>query len=322
MRRLIFKRLAEVLTTMFSATLIIFALTHLAPGDPIEMLFYRGAEIAAVDKNIFNEKKEALRKEYGLDKSLPVQYITWMGRLLKLDFGKSIYTERPVSAELASRFPATILLALTSLVILVVLGLFFGIVSALFASSVVDDIIRFFCVLFASVPGFVIGLGLLALFSVNLKIYRISGGLSLSNLLLPAFIIALTISPQLIRIVRANMLSEFGRIYILSAKARGLNKSRIVIHALRNALLPVITLLALSLSAMIGGSIVIESIFAWPGVGKYALDSIMMHDYPVIQAYALIMTFMVIMINITVDLLYIVLDPRVHEKGAAVNETG
>lgn len=321
MRRLIFKCLVEVLITLFSATLIIFALTHLAPGDPIEMLFYRGAEVAAVDKNVFNEKKEALRKEYGLDKSLPVQYIQWLGRLLRLDLGKSIYTERPVSAELASRFPATILLALTALVILIVLGLFFGIISALFAASAVDNIIRFFCILFASVPGFVLGLGLLSLFSVNLKMYKIRGDLSLSNLLLPAFIIALTISPQLIRIVRANMLSEFGQIYILAAKARGLNTSRVVRHALRNALLPVITLLALSLSAMIGGSIVIENIFAWPGVGKYALDSIMMHDYPVIQAYALIMTFMVIMINITVDLLYIVFDPKVHEKRDPVNET-
>jgi peptide/nickel transport system permease protein len=320
MRTLIFKRLVEVLITLFFATLIIFALTHLAPGDPIEMLFYRGAEVAAVDKDVFNEKKEALRKEYGLDKSLPVQYINWLGRLLKLDFGKSIYTERPVGAELASRFPATILLAILALAMLVVLGLFFGIVSAIFATSVVDNIIRFFCVLFASVPGFVLGLGLLSLFSVNLKMYKISGDLSLSSPFLPAFIIALTISPQLIRIVRANMLSEFGQIYILAAKARGLNKSHIVKHAFRNALLPVITLLALSLSAMIGGSIVIESIFAWPGVGKYALDSIMMHDYPVIQAYALIMTFVVIMINITVDLLYIAFDPKVREMRKSINE--
>jgi peptide/nickel transport system permease protein len=320
MSKLIFKRLVEVLITLIIATLIIFALTHLAPGDPIEMLFYRGAEIAAVDRNVFNEKKEELRKEYGLDKSLPVQYINWLGRLLKLDFGKSIYTERPVSAELASRFPATILLALAALVILIVLGLSLGIISALFVTSPVDNIIRFFCVLFASVPGFVLGLGLLSLFSVNLKIYKINGDLTLSNLLLPAFIIALTISPQLIRIIRANMLSEFGQIYILAAKSRGLNKSHIVKHAVRNALLPVITLLALSLSAMIGGSIVIESIFAWPGVGKYALDSIMMHDYPVIQAYALIMTFIVIMINITVDLLYIVFDPKVRETGVSINE--
>jgi peptide/nickel transport system permease protein len=320
MSRLIFKRLFEALITMSCATLIIFMLTHLAPGDPIEMLFYRGAEVAAVNKNVFDEKKEALRQEYGLDKNLGVQYISWLHKLAKLDFGKSIYTERPVGSELAARFPATIALAVASFFILVILGLFLGIISAIFAGGILDNIIRFFCVLFASVPGFVLGLGLLSFFSVHLKIYRFSGDLSLSNILLPAFIIALTISPQLIRIVRANMLSELGQIYILSAKAKGFGRNTIVKHAVRNAMLPIITLLALSLTAMIGGCIVIESIFAWPGVGKYALDSIMMHDYPVIQAYALIMTFTVIVVNMGVDILYMVIDPRIREKGVSVNE--
>ena len=164
MRRLIAKRLLELAVTMLCATLIIFFLTRLAPGDPVEMLFFRGAEFAAVDKNVFDEKKAELRKEYGLDKNLGIQYIHWVKRLVKLDFGKSIYTERQVSYELAQRFPATLLLALVSLGILLLFGLLFGILSALYAGGVFDNIVRFFCVIFASMPGFVLGLGLLSFF--------------------------------------------------------------------------------------------------------------------------------------------------------------
>jgi peptide/nickel transport system permease protein len=320
MRRLIAKRLTELAVTMFSATLVIFFLTRLAPGDPVEMLFFRGAEFAAVDKNVFDEKKAELRKEYGLDENIGVQYIRWITRLAKLDFGKSIYTERQVSYELAQRFPATLLLALVSLVILLLFGLLFGILSALHRGGVFDNIVRFFCVMFASIPGFVLGLGLLAFFSVTLKLYTVSGGLSVSNVLLPAFVIALTLAPQLIRIVRANMLAETGQIYVLSARSRGLDKKRVIKHALRNALLPIVTLLGLSLSAMVGGSIVIESIFAYPGIGKYALDSILLHDYPIIQAYAVLMTFSIIVINMTVDILYFIIDPKIRKKGAAFND--
>jgi peptide/nickel transport system permease protein len=218
---------------------------------------------------------------------------------------------------MAERFPATVLLSVSALLIQVVLGLFFGTVSALKAGKIYDNAIRLACVALASTPAFVIGLFLLSLFSVTLGAYEISSEASLTRLWLPAITLGLIGSPQLIRIVRANMLSEFGKVYVLSALSRGLNRKRVVRHVLRNALLPVITMVGLSLTALISGAVVIESIFSWPGIGKYALDSIMLKDYPVIQGYAFVMVSIVILIHLFVDVVYALIDPRVHRKGEA-----
>jgi peptide/nickel transport system permease protein len=300
--------------TLFGATLVVFTLTHLAPGDPVDMFFLRGSEIAAAEQTTFDDMKTELRRQNGLDKSLPEQYINWIVRSTKFEFGNSIYTGRAVIDEIAARFPATIILSLTTLVLLIAMGMTLGIISALFADGLIDNAIRVFCVLFASIPGFVIGLGALSLFSVNLKLYKINTDLSISTIWLPAIIIAVTLSPQLIRLVRANMLAEFGQIYILSARSRGLKRVLLLKHALKNAILPITTMLGLSLAAMIGGSIVIESIFAWPGIGKYALDSILLHDYPVIQCYSLIMASIIVLVNLIVDIIYVIADPKIRER--------
>lgn len=314
MYKIVFRRLFEVLVTLFCATLIIFVLTRLAPGDPVELLLGRPGEVAMSDTQAHAEKVKELRSQLGLDQNVMVQYIAWLKALVRFDLGTSIHTGRPVSSEIARRLPATILLSIPALLIQLVLGLLFGIISAVKAGKTCDSAIRLICITLASTPAFVIGLILLYLFAVVFDAYEIRTVASIERLWLPAITLGLMGTPQLIRIVRASMLAEFGQIYVLSALSRGLGRKSVVKHALRNALLPVSTMSALSLASLIGGAVVIESVFSWPGIGKYALDSILLHDYPVIQAYALVIVSLVIFINLLVDLMYARIDPRIHSK--------
>src|SRR5690554_5465766 len=262
----------QALVTLLCATFIIFILTHLAPGDPIKLLLGHSTDVAMTSSQAYEDKVNELRAQWGLDQSLIVQYGTWLKRLLSFDLGTSIHTGNPVSSEIANKLPATLLLSIPALAIQLLLGLFLGTLSAIKAGKLEDSFIRLICVSLASTPAFVIGLILLSLFAVTFNVYEISSEASFERLWLPSMILGLMGAPQLIRMVRANLLSELGQIYVLSALSRGLNRKRVVKHALRNALLPVITVVALSFTALISGAVVIESIFSWPGMGKYALD--------------------------------------------------
>ncbi|MBD0379629.1 ABC transporter permease [Paenibacillus sedimenti] len=315
MYKVIFRKGLEAIITLFCATLIIFLLTHLAPGDPIALLLKQPSEVAMSNAQAYEEKAAELRAQWGLDQPMIVQYGTWIRRLLNFDLGTSIHTGRPVSSEIAARLPATIVLAISALFIQVVLGVLFGTGSARKAGMPYDSVIRLLCVALASTPAFVIGLVLLSLFAVTLGAYEISSEASLTRLWLPAITLGLIGAPQFIRVVRANLLSELGQIYVLSALSRGLGKKQAVKHGVRNALLPTITMVALSLTTLVSGAVVIESIFSWPGIGKYALDSILLKDYPVIQGYALVMVSLVVLIHLLVDVMYVLVDPRIRSKG-------
>lgn len=311
----------EIIVTLLLSTIVIFVLVHLAPGDPVETLYGRVIEVAVGDKQEYDEDIEEIRNSLGLNDSLTVQYFRWLKRLAQFNMGQSIRTGRPVTAEIMEKLPATALLAVTALLIQIALGLVFGILSAIKAGKAQDNIIRFICVLFASVPGFVIGLVLLMIFAVSLNAYVIGGGVGVKQIWLPALTLALGLAPQSVRVVRASLLTEFGQTYILALRARGLSRQLILKSALKNSAIPIITLLSLSLAALLGGSVVIENVFAWPGIGKYALDSILAHDYPVIQGYAFIMVFMVIALNLLVEIIYLLIDPRLRrKKGGTANE--
>ncbi|WP_159883278.1 ABC transporter permease [Paenibacillus puerhi] len=312
--KVLLRKLSEALLTLFCASLLIFTLIRLAPGDPVELLLGRTTEAAASHTEAYDERVSELRGQLGLDQSLLEQYMTWLKRLLHVDLGTSIHTGRQVSAEIAERLPATVVLSLSALLLQVVLGLFLGTVSALKAGGAADSFIRLVCVVMASTPAFVIGLGLLSFFAVTAGLYEISSEASPGKLWLPALTLGLLGAPPLIRMVRAHMLTELGQLYILSALSRGLDRKRVVQHALRNALLPVIAMVALSLTGLMGGAVVMESIFSWPGLGKYALDSILLKDYPVIQGYAVVMVSLVILIHLVVDVIYALLDPRIHRR--------
>lgn len=315
MVNLFLRKLLGAFITLFCATLVLFILIRLAPGDPVRSMLGHGADIAMSNTDDYEQRVAELRAQLGLDRNLVVQYTAWLARLLQLDLGTSIQTGRAVGAEIAHRLPATAILSAAALAIQVALGLFFGTVSALQAGKMRDNVIRFACVGLSSTPVFVIALVLLSLFAVKLHLYEISSEAGLSRVWLPAVTLGLMGAPQLIRIVRANLLTEFGQTYVLSALSRGLDRNRVVRHALRNALLPVVTVVALSLTTLVSGAAVIESIFSWPGIGKYALDSILLKDYPVIQGYALVMIAIVIVIHLLVDAVYALIDPRIQRKG-------
>lgn len=315
MYRTIFHKFVGAVVTLLCATFIIFLLTHLAPGDPVQLLLGRPSEVAMHNSNAYEEKVLEMRQQLGLDQNIIIQYGAWIKRLVSFNLGHSIHTGRPVSTEIASKLPATLLLSIPALFIQFVLGLFLGTYSALKAGTMKDSFIRLFCVALASTPAFGIGLLLLSLFAVTFSVYEISSMASIERLWLPSILLGLIGAPQLIRIVRASMLSEFGQTYVLSALSRGLARKLVVKHALRNALLPVITMIALSFTTLISGAVVIESIFSWPGIGKYALDSILLKDYPVIQGYAFVMVSLVILINLLVDVIYTLVDPRIRING-------
>ncbi|WP_172249884.1 ABC transporter permease [Saccharibacillus deserti] len=303
----------QTLMTVFAASIVLFALIRLAPGDPAKLLIGRTMEIA-LDERTYAKMLGEMRTEMGLTGSWFSQYLSWAGSLLRMDLGTSFYTQRAVAAEIGERLPATFLLAGTALLIQVGIGLLIGMLSALHAGTLLDTLVRLGCVLLASVPGFVIGLLLLLALAVKLELYAIGSEAGLSRLWLPALTLGLLGAPQMIRVVRANLLSELGQVYVQSALSRGLGTRRVVGHAMRNVLLSTITLIGLSLTASISGAVVIESIFAWPGLGEYALNGILHKDYPALQGYALVTVLSVVGIHLTVEALYVWLDPRITRR--------
>jgi len=303
----------QMLITVFVASLVLFALIRLAPGDPAKLLIGRTMEIAW-DAAAYETTLNELREEMGLNGSVFSQYVSWIGSLLQLDLGTSFYTDRSVAAEIGERLPSTLLLAGTALIIQTVIGLLVGILSAVHSGTWFDTVVRLLCVGLASVPGFVIGLVLLLVLAVQMGVYEISSQAALSRLWLPALTMGLLGAPQVVRVVRANLLSELGQVYIQSALSRGLGSTRAVGHAMRNVLLPTITLMGLSFTSYISGAVVIESVFAWPGLGEYALNGILHKDYPALQGYALVMVLSVVVIHLMVEALYVWLDPRMMRR--------
>lgn len=306
----ILKKTMEMVVTIFIATIIIFVLIRLSPRDPVKIVM-GNPEIAMTNTKEYDIRYEKMREDLNLDKSIAFQYISWIKRVLKFDFGKSIYTGRPVADEIKERIPATVLLAIPSMILQCILGISLGVISAVRHEKFTDQVIRFISVFFSSVPAFALGLMLLYYFGVYLKYYEVSNVANVSRLWLPVIVLGVISSPSLIRVVRTNMLQEFGRVYISFGIARGLSKGDILKNAIKNIALPIITILALSFVSLLSGAVVIESIFTWPGMGRYAMESILLNDYPVTQAYALFMTIMIVIINFFVDIIYTYANPKV-----------
>lgn len=309
----VLKRLAQMVLTLLLSSMLLFALIRLAPGDPVK-LFLGDPEIALTNTAVYEKRYEEMRKELRLDRSLLIQYTFWLSRVIRLDFGSSIFTRQPVGKEILDRLPATLVLALPSLALQSVLGVLMGIGAAVNHGRALDQLIRFLCVFLASVPAFALGLSFLYFFGVKYHLYAITNVASADRLWLPALILALAMVPALSRMIRGSMLQELGRPYSLAAVARGVKKSLVMAGAFQNILLPVITMIAMSFTSLISGAVVIENIFSWPGIGKYALDSILRHDYPVIQGYGFITLFLIILCNFCVDLLYVAVNPSLKKE--------
>ncbi len=308
----ILRRLLSSVCVLLCTSILVFTLLRLSPGDPVDIMFGPSQGFKSREM-VSEETRNRIREELGFNKPLPVQYFNWLRRIIHLDFGYSFRSRQPIVKEILYRLPATIVLAFFAFVIEVVLTILFGVLSAVKAESLLDHIIRLGTVLFSAVPGFWLGLLFLLLFAVKLNWVSVGSAVNFKQILLPAITLALVISPQKIRVLRASMLSELSSSYIIFGKAKGLSDRRLILlHAFRNAVLPVLTLLGMSLSGLLGGSVIIETIFSYPGIGKYMIDSIYARDYPVIQAYVLLATVIVVGINLIVDISYTILDPRVR----------
>ncbi|HEX8969879.1 MAG TPA: ABC transporter permease [Chloroflexota bacterium] len=308
----IVRRLIEAVPVVFLATLVIFLGLRLLPGDPALVLAGQDAT---------PETLAAIRQANGLDQPLPVQYVIWMRNVIRGDLGVSFFTRAPVSQLIAQRAPATFELGIAGMLLTVLLGVPTGIVAAISTHRPPDWIVSAFNGLAVAVPGFWLGILAILLFSLVLG-WLPPGGrgdlardpvLEMKFLLLPAVTLALPGAAALSRLVKASMLEVLGDDYVRTARAKGVTQAGVIWgHALRNALVPVATVLGLQFGRLLGGAVITESVFSWPGVGRLIRDSIGNRDYAVVQACLLLLVMLFIVINLFTDMVYGVLDPRIR----------
>ena len=259
------------------------------------------------------EAVKQIRRELGLDDPLPVQYSRWLWRALHGDLGRSIRTGEEVSRELLSRFPATLALALAAMALAMIVAFPVGILAAVRKGGAADHASRAVFLAGASMPSFFLGIVLIQIFAVRLNVLPVMGYGGWRHLVLPAVTLGLGMAAVYARMLRAGFLEILGEDFIRVARAKGLSEARVVgKHALRNAVLPTMTLVGTGFGYLLGGAVIVETIFVWPGVGKLAVDAIFNRDYPVVQGYALLMTLVFVLVNIAVDIAYTVVDPRVR----------
>ncbi|SFH27561.1 peptide/nickel transport system permease protein [Desulfotomaculum arcticum] len=311
MQRYLLKRLFYLLPVMLGISVITFGLINLAPGDPAEIILRVGGAEPT------REAVNALRAELGLNDPVYIQYLRWLWDAVHLDFGVSYRTGLPVTREILSRFPATLELTLAAMTFMILVALPAGVLSALYRHAFIDHLTRVFALVGASLPGFWKGLMLIYLFAVVWGLLPVMGRGGLRHLVLPAVTLGFGMAAVYMRIIRAGMLEVLNQDYIKLARAKGLQERWVIgRHALKNALLPTVTLFGMSLGHLLGGTVIVETIFAWPGVGKFVVDAIFNRDYPVIQGYAMFMALIFVLANLLVDLSYGLLDPRIRlERG-------
>lgn len=305
----ILHRLVQMMLTLLGVTFLTFALTYVAPGDPVEMLLEVG------DVIIPREVIEETRKQLGLDQPFHIQYIRWLGGVLTGDMGMSYSARVPVAQKLMEALPGTLLLAGSSLFIMIIVSLPLGIISALKRNTLIDNGIRFLTFIGISMPTFWVGLMLLYVFGLQLGWFPIAGGeVEFRRMVLPAVTLAISMAAKYTRQVRTAVLEELNQDYVMGAKARGIPMSRILWHHIMpNACLPLITLLGLTIGWLLGGSAVIEMVFGWPGLGKLAVRSIEMRDYPLVMGFVLWIASFYMIINFVIDCSYHYLDPRIRK---------
>lgn len=307
MLRYIIKRLLALIPIILIMSMIVFGLTELASGDPARIL----AEMTY--EHPTNEQVEWARHEYGLDQPIYKQYINWAGKALHGDFGFSYNTRRSALEEIGIKLPITIKLAVTSVIILLVIGVPLGILSAVFENKWLDRIIQIFSFFDVSMPGFWIGLMMLYIFGVKLKVISILGSATAAAPVLAAIAMDIGHFGIIIRLIRTNLIEVLHKGYIRTAKAKGLSSFSVIVkHGLKNTILPVLTRFSSMCVSLLCGSAVIESIFAIQGVGNLALVSVQIKDLPVLQCYILLITVFVVVMNLFVDILYSFIDARIQ----------
>lgn len=309
MVRILIRKFLEVLFFMLFITFISFLFIRLAPGDPV-------LTILNVDElSVSQEQVETLREEMGFNKPLLVQYGIWLLQFIQLDFGHSYTTGQPVMDVILTGLPATLELAGGALLVMLIVSIPLGSLSALYKNSWIDQVSRTLSILGAAIPSFWLGLIFIDLFGVRLNWLPTMGRDGWATLVLPSLTLGLAISSVYVRLLRSSLLDSLGQEFIRAARSRGLGEYRIfLVHAFRHSLPPVITFFGVSLGSLIGGVVVIEVLFAYPGTGKLIVDAIRQRDYPLIQGYILMMAVIVFIVNTCVDLSYRYLNPEMKLK--------
>jgi nickel transport system permease protein len=304
------KRFSSLIPVLFGISLITFILIHLTPGDPA-VVYLRLSQIPPTDEAV-----AAIRAELGLDNPLYVQYLDWLRKVVQLDFGTSYVSKEPVWDEMLLHLSATLELTVAALILTVVISLPIGIFSALYKDGIFDQLSRMLAFVGASMPTFWLGFLFMYFLSVKLDLFPVLGRGTLSHLVLPSLTLAFAYISSFTRLQRASMLENLNQPFLLYARARGL-RERLVVgrHVLKMALMPVVTVLGMSIGNMLSGAVIVETVFAWPGMGQLFVSSILNRDYPMIQGMLLLIGMIFVISNLLVDIAYTFLDPRIRWQG-------
>jgi peptide/nickel transport system permease protein len=298
------RRLLLTVPVLLGVTFIIFAMVRLTPGDPAQVI---------AGEQATRETVEAVRRSLGLDQPILVQYVRFLGDLVRGDMGRSTRSQRPVLQELADRFPSTVELTLAGMLVASVIGLGAGVVSATRRNRWPDTLSMVLALGGVSMPVFWLGLMLILLFSVKLGWLPPVGRGSLTQLILPAITLGAASAAILARMTRSSLLEVLGQDWVMTARAKGLAERFVIYkHALKNAMIPVVTVMGLQFGTLLSGAVLTETVFAWPGIGRLIVESILARDYPVVQGAVLLTALSFVFVNLVVDLLYSVLDPRIR----------
>lgn len=314
MKRYLARRLLLLAPVLAGVSIIIFMVLHLSPGDPVEIML--GAQAT-------QEDRLRLRADLGLDQPLHVQYVRWLGHVVQGDLGRSLWMKRPVLAEVLLRFKATLILTGTALLLSTTVGLALGVASATRPNSLLDRVSAMASLFGASMPSFWLGIVLMVVFALQLGWLPASGMYApygggdlpdlLAHLILPAITLAAASVTIIARLTRATMLETLGQDYIRTARAKGVVERAVVLrHGLGNALIPIVTVIGVQAGYLLGGAVLTETVFAWPGVGTLMVQGILARDFPLVQGCVLVVALSFVLINLAVDLLYAWLDPRIR----------
>ena len=311
MKKYAVRRLLQLIPILLAITFLSYGMMRIAGSDVVEQKMENTGE------TVSQEIVDAAREELGLDKPFFVQYFSWLANLLRGDMGTSYVSNKPVFSTFVSKLPATLLLTFVSILLTVVISIPLGIWAAVRQNKVTDYVIRTASFIGNSLPNFFVSLLLMYLFAIRLGWFPvISKGVSLQSVALPALTLAIAMSAKYLRQVRATVLDELSKEYVLGARARGVPFTTIMMKSvLKSSLVTIITLLTISIGSLLGGTAIVESIFMWDGVGKMAVDAINMRDYPIIQAYVMWMAIIYVVVNLITDLSYRFLDPRIRLGG-------
>ncbi len=304
------RRLAALLPVMLGVSIITFLLVELAPGDPAEIILTKR------DIDLTPQALEDARRLMGLDGPLHYRYFSWLGRVFSGDLGVSYASGEPVIKEIFSRLPATLELAAGGLAAMIIIAFPLGVAAALYNRTIIDHASRLTALLGASLPSFYLGLLLISSLAVNIEWLPVMSRGTIRHLLLPSLTLGFGLAATYARLLRAGLLEVLQLDYVRAARARGIREAAVIgRHALKNALIPMVTVFGLTLGNLLGGTMVVEHVFAWPGVGRLAVQAIFNRDIPVLQGYALLMALIYVLVNLFIDLSYRYLDPRIRLGG-------